>query len=51
MRLILFGTGMAASKLINYRLRPEHKIIAVVDNDSQKWGEIRYIYCRIAGGY
>lgn len=38
MRLVLFGTGMAANKLMKYSLRKENQIIAVVDNDSQKWG-------------
>lgn len=38
MKLILFGTGMAAKKLIQYQLRKENEITAVIDNDSQKWG-------------
>lgn len=38
MRLVFFGTGMAANKLMKYSLRKENQIIAVVDNDSQKWG-------------
>lgn len=38
MRLVLFGTGMAANKLMKYSLRKENQIIAVVDNNSQKIG-------------
>ena len=38
MRLVLFGTGMAANKLMKYSLRKENQIIAVVDKDYQKWG-------------
>ena len=38
MRLVLFGTGMAANKLMKYSLRKENQIIAVGDNNSQKRG-------------
>lgn len=39
MKLVLFGTGMAACRLMNYKLRQEHEIVAVVDNNRKKWGE------------
>lgn len=49
MRLVLFGTGMAANKLMKYSLRKENQIIAVVDNDSQKWGEeVRNVCYRVS---
>ena len=38
MNIILFGTGMAARRLLGYPLRREHAIIAVVDNNEAKWG-------------
>lgn len=43
MKWILFGTGMASQKLMNYPLRPGKEIIAVVDNNSQKWGVITMV--------
>lgn len=39
MKLVLFGTGMAACRLMSYKLRQEHEIVAVVDNNRKKWGE------------
>ena len=39
MRIIVFGTGMVAQKLLVYPLRSEHEIVAVVDNNQEKWGK------------
>lgn len=38
MKIILFGTGMAARRLMTYPLRREHSLIAVVDNNADKRG-------------
>lgn len=39
MKIVLFGTGMASGRLMSYKLRQEHEIVAVVDNNRTKWGE------------
>lgn len=39
MKIVLFGTGMASCRLMSYKLRQEHEIVAVVDNNRKKWGE------------
>lgn len=38
MRIVVFGTGMSAKKLLSYPLRLKHEIVAVVDNNQEKWG-------------
>ena len=49
MRLVLFGTGMAANKRMKYSLRKGNQIIAVVDNGSHKWGgEVRNVCYRVS---
>ena len=39
MKIIIFGTGMVARRLMSYPLRPEHSILGICDNNSEKWGQ------------
>lgn len=39
MRIILFGAGLRARRLLDYPLKDSNQIVMVVDNDSKKQGE------------
>ena len=38
MKIVVFGSGMVARKLLAYPVKKEHTILYVCDNDSTKWG-------------
>ena len=37
MKIVIFGIGKLGKRLLQYRLRPEHEIVMICDNDMSKW--------------